>query len=199
MVLYSYRRCPYAMRARMALRYSGVAVDIHEISLKDKPQAMLSASPKGTVPVLLLEDGTVIDESLDIMRWALAQNDPEDWQRQTDSSARQLIVELITENDGSFKRALDRYKYAVRFPEHPPEFYRAKGEVFLTRLEHQLEQHAYLVDDHPSAADIAIFPFIRQFAGVDDAWFQTAEYRCLRAWLQGLVSGSLFLAIMQKD
>lgn len=194
MVLYSYRRCPYAMRARMALRYAGVVVDIHEISLKDKPQAMLTASPKGTVPVLVLEDGTVIDESLDIMHWALAQNDPEDWQREADNRAQQLIAE----NDGHFKRALDRYKYAVRFPEHPPEFYRAEGQMFLLMLERLLEQHAYLLDDYPSVADIAIFPFVRQFAGVDSAWFDTAPYPCLKAWLHGLITSPLFLTIMEK-
>lgn len=198
MLLYSYRRCPYAMRARMALRYAGIAVDIREISLKDKPQDMLTASPKGTVPVLVLNDGTVIEESLEIMRWALAQNDPDDWQMQGNSAAQQLITELVAQNDGRFKRALDRYKYAVRFPEHPPEFYRAEGELFLGELELRLEHHAYLLGDRPCLADIAIFPFIRQFAGVDDSWFQAARYSCLRAWLHGLVNGDLFLGIMQK-
>ncbi|MCE9633342.1 MAG: glutathione S-transferase [Methylophilales bacterium] len=188
--LYSYRRCPYAMRARIALRYAGIEVEIREISLREKPPEMLAASPKGTVPVLILGD-KVLDESLDIMRWALTQNDPDDWLSQDDA-------ELIAENDGSFKGALDRYKYAVRFPGHPPESYRAEGQVFLAKLEQRLERHAYLSSDTPCMADIAIFPFIRQFAGVDSAWFETAPYPCLRAWLNGLVGGKLFLSVMEK-
>lgn len=186
------------MRARMALRYAGIAVEIREISLKEKPAELLAASPKATVPVLILSDGTVIDESLDIMRWALSQHDPDHWRKQGESAAQQVIAELIAENDGSFKRALDSYKYAVRFPEHPPEFYRTQGEVFLAKLEQRLERHTYLLGDTPCMADIAIFPFIRQFAGVDSAWFGAAPYPCLRAWLSGLVTGELFLRVMGK-
>lgn len=176
----------------MALRYAAIDVEIREISLKQKPAELLAASPKGTVPVLILPDATVIDESLDIMRWALAQNDPDGWLNQDDA-------ELIAENDGSFKSALDRYKYAVRFPEHPPESYRAEGQVFLVKLEQRLERHAYLSDDTPCMADIAIFPFIRQFAGVDSVWFEVAPYPCLRAWLNRWVGGKLFLSVMEKQ
>ena len=180
----------------MVLCYSGIDVEIHEISLKEKPPEMLAASPKGTVPVLVLDDRAVIEESLDIMRWALSQNDPDDWQRQGESATE--ITELIAENDGSFKRALDRYKYALRFPENPPELYRAEGEVFLSKLEQRLKRHAYLLGESPCMADIAIFPFIRQFAGVDSEWFEAATYPRLRAWLHGLVTGELFLRVMEK-
>ena len=192
-ILYTYRRCPYAMRARMALHYSGIEVEMREIALKAKPTAMLAASPKGTVPVLVLPDGTVIDESLDIMRWALARHDPHHWLRDAAHS-----LTLIAENDGAFKQALDRYKYAVRFPEHPPEFYRAEGERFLALLEAPLQQHACLLDDAVRLADIAIFPFVRQFAGVDADWWQTSPYPRLRAWLDERVASPLFEGIMRK-
>lgn len=197
-ILYSYRRCPYAMRARMALRYAGIATHIHEISLRDKPPAMLAVSPKGTVPVLVLPDGQVLEQSLDVMRWALLQQDVDDWALTGNPSAQDSIQRLISENDGSFKQALDRYKYADRYPEHPAEFYRAQGEIFLTKLESLLMQNHYLLGDRISLADIAIFPFIRQFAAVDQAWLDTAPYPKTRAWLNSLVSSSLFLHIMEK-
>ena len=192
-ILYTYRRCPYAMRARMALRYSGIEVEMREIALKAKPVQMLEASAKGTVPVLVLPDGSVIDESLDIMRWALTQHDPQDWLHDAAQS-----LSLIAENDGTFKQALDRYKYAVRFPERPPEVYRAEGERFLTQLEARLQQHAYLLDGVVRMADIAIFPFVRQFAGVDADWWQTAPYPRVRAWLAECVGSPLFDSVMQK-
>ena len=192
-VLYSYRRCPYAMRARMALHCSGIEVEIREIALRQKPAAMLAASPKGTVPVLVVPGGAVIDESLEIMRWALAQHDPQAW---LNDVARSEV--LIAENDGSFKQALDRYKYAERFPEHPQQTYRAQGERFLSQLETQLQEHAYLLDAEPRLADIAIFPFVRQFAAVDPAWWEAAPYPALSAWLALWVRSALFDSIMQK-
>jgi len=197
-ILYSYRRCPYAMRARMALRYSNITVDIHEVSLKNKPAQMLAASPKATVPVLVLNDGKVIEQSLDIMDWALAQQDIYEWLL---SKQPELLIQakaLITENDSSFKQALDRYKYAVRFPEKPQQAYRIEGEIFLQKLEDLLSKHQHLLRDEVSIADIAIFPFIRQFRGVDEAWFEQAPYAKLRRWLDELVSSTLFASIMQK-
>jgi glutathione S-transferase len=191
--LYSFRRCPYAMRARMALRYSGVPVDIVEVSLKAKPAEMLAISPKGTVPVLNAE-GRVIDESLEIMRWALAQNDPDDWLLAGDSR----IDELIEANDQGFKVHLNRYKYAERYPEQPMEFYRAEGTVFLQRLEGLLNDRDYLLTDHPSLADIALLPFVRQFAHVDREWFAQTPYPRLQAWLQRFLESDLFTSIMKK-
>lgn len=186
------------MRARMALRYSGIAVDIHEVALKAKPAEMLKLSPKGTVPVLVLPDGGVIDESLDIMRWALLQNDPEDWLMHGQHARMQLAEALIAENDGSFKQALDRYKYSIRYPEQPREVYRARGEAFLSKLEKLLSDEEYLCRDTPSYADIAIFPFIRQFASADESWFDRSPYPKLRGWLKGLTGSSLFNQIMEK-
>ncbi|WP_426620327.1 glutathione S-transferase [Pseudomonas rustica] len=191
--LYSFRRCPYAMRARMALRYSGVPVEIVEVSLKAKPAEMLAISPKGTVPVLDA-DGRVIDESLEIMRWALAQNDPQGWLLDGDSR----IAELIEANDQGFKVDLNRYKYAERYPEQPMEVYRAQGAVFLQRLEGLLQDRDYLLADHPSLADIALLPFVRQFAHVDREWFAQTPYPRLQAWLQNFLESDLFTSIMKK-
>ncbi|MDY0836601.1 glutathione S-transferase [Pseudomonas sp. SED1] len=192
-VLYSFRRCPYAMRARMALRYSGVALQIIEVSLKAKPAEMLALSPKGTVPVLSV-DGRVIDESLAIMRWALAQNDPEGWLLGDDEATQALIEE----NDQGFKHQLNRYKYAERYPEQPMEHYRAEGEVFLSKLEGLLAQREYLLAGHLSLADVALAPFVRQFAHVDREWFGRAPYPRLQAWLQRFLETPLFIAVMAK-
>jgi len=196
-VLYSFRRCPYAMRARMALRYSGAAVRIIEVSLKAKPAEMLALSPKGTVPVLSV-DGQVIDESLAIMHWALAQNDPENWLLKNDPAARSLMAGLIEENDQVFKVHLNRYKYAERYPEQPMEHYRAEGEVFLRKLDESLAERNYLLADHLSLADVALAPFVRQFAHVDREWFAGTPYRRLQAWLQRFLESELFTAAMQK-
>ncbi|HGM5550816.1 TPA: glutathione S-transferase [Pseudomonas putida] len=191
--LYSFRRCPYAMRARMALRYSGVVVEIVEVSLKAKPAAMLAISPKGTVPVLDA-NGQVIDESLEIMRWALAQHDPDDWLLGGDSR----IAELIEANDQGFKVHLNRYKYAERYPEQPMAVYRAEGALFLQRLDELLTDRDYLLADHLSLADVALLPFVRQFAHVDREWFAQTPYVRLQVWLQRFLDSELFTSVMKK-
>jgi glutathione S-transferase len=195
--LYSFRRCPYAMRARMALRYSEVAVDIVEVSLKAKPAEMLALSSKGTVPVLNV-DGLVIDESLEIMQWALAQHDPQDWLLKDDPQGQRAIAALIEENDQVFKVHLNRYKYAERYPQQPMAFYRAEGEVFLRRLNELLEGRDYLLVNHPTLADVALMPFIRQFAHVDREWFAQTPYRRLQDWLQRFLASELFTSVMAK-
>jgi glutathione S-transferase len=158
-VLYSFRRCPYAMRARLALAVSGIRCDLREVRLSAKPEAMLAASPKGTVPVLVLADGTVIDESLDIMRWALVQRDPEGWLDRDDAT-------LIAANDGPFKHALDRTKYPER---HGVDavVHRAQGLVFLREIDARLAGAGQLCGPARGFADAAIMPFIRQFAAID--------------------------------
>ncbi len=193
-ILYSYRRCPYAMRARMALSSAGITLEIREISLREKPAHMLQVSPKGTVPVLVLPGGTVIDQSLDIMHWALQQHDPDGWL----SADHEQTKLLIDENDGAFKQNLDRYKYADRYPEHAAEYYREQGAQFLALLEQRLQHHVFLMRDSVSLADIAIFPFIRQFAAVDQRWFESSDYARLRQWLATLVESSLFERVMAK-
>lgn len=192
-LLYSFRRCPYAMRARLALRYSGIPVRIIEVSLKAKPAEMLALSPKGTVPVLSA-DGGVIDESLAIMQWALARHDPDDWLLQGDPA----VLALIAENDQGFKYHLNRYKYAERYPEQPMEHYRAEGEVFLQTLEGLLSGRGYLLADHPSLADMALAPFVRQFAHVDRDWFASAPYPGLQCWLEAFLQSPLFIGVMAK-
>ena len=205
-ILYSFRRCPYAIRARMAVFGSDIAVALHEVSLKDKPQAMLDASSKGTVPVLCLPNSDanigghrVIDESLDIMLWALDIRDPHAWLSNYSAEEKSKALALIHENDFDFKPHLDRYKYADRFPEFSADEYRQQCETFLSKLECLLAENACLMSAEFSFADIAIFPFIRQFAGVDKAWFDQCDYPELRAWLNRLLALPLFLRVMEKN
>ncbi len=179
----------------MAIRYSGIPVELREVVLKHKPDAMLKASPKATVPVLVLEDGQVIDESLEIMHWALAQNDPDNW---LIPQLKPASDSLIRENDNIFKIHLDHYKYFERFPEHPQATYRNKGEVFLNRLEQKLQQNHFLLSSHPTLTDIAIFPFIRQFVHVDLDWFRQSPYVGLANWLDYWLTSELFSSVMKK-
>lgn len=182
------------MRARMAIKYADIPVETREISLKDKPAHLLQVSPKGTVPVLVLPSGKVIDQSIEIMHWALHENDVDGWLSADASQTRQLI----DENDGSFKQALDKYKYAIRFPEQYAQVYRTQSEAFLSNLERKLEETSFLVADTLSLADIAIFPFIRQFAAVDATWFESANYLKLKTWLKHLAESELFQSVMKK-
>lgn len=195
-VLYSYRRCPYAMRARMAIYLAGLQVEQREIVFWDKPEAMLQASPKATVPVLILEDGCVIDESREIMEWALHQAKMP-WVPQQTAALQQMNA-WIDENDGDFKHWLDRYKYADRFPEQSKVYYRQQGERFLTKLDEMLRNQRYLIGEQMSMADLAVFPFIRQFANVDKTWFAESDYKAVKTWLQGILGQDLFAAVMKN-
>ncbi|WP_137885000.1 glutathione S-transferase [Pseudomonas sp. 2FE] len=197
-ILYSFRRCPYAMRARMALHQAGCAVELREVSLKHKPAALLACSAKGTVPVLVTGAGQVIEESLDIMRWALAGDDPDDWLLSNNVAGQAQANALIRLNDQVFKAQLDRYKYPERFPQHSAEHYREQGAGFLATLEAQLTRQAYLVSPQPSLADCALMPFVRQFAGVDPAWFAQSPYPRLQRWLAVWLASPVFLASMHK-
>jgi glutathione S-transferase len=189
-ILYSFRRCPYAMRARMALAYAQIEYEHREILLKDKPISMLNYSAKGTVPVLVV-GAHIIDESLDVMRWALQQNDPDEWLKNNHQ------FELIKKCDTKFKPQLDKYKYSDRF-ECSETHYRSASLWFLIELNNCLAQHKYLMSDSLSLADIAIFPFIRQFSFVNKKWFDGNEYRYLQNWLEALLESTLFIKIMQK-
>ena len=194
-ILYSFRRCPYAMRARLAIAYARQQVELREIVLKNKPPQMLSISPKGTVPVLQLPDGTVLEESRDIMLWALHLNDPNALLAGEPSEA---TAALLDENDNEFKHWLDRYKYADRYPESSAADYRSKGCEFLTKLEQRLERSTYLCGEQMRIADIAIMPFVRQFAMVDKSWFDRAPYPALQTWLNELIAGEMFTKMMKK-
>ena len=192
-ILYSFRRCPYAMRARMALLASGAVVELREVLLKDKPPELLAASPKATVPVLVLSDGRVVEQSLDIMQWALEHSDPLGW-----LEGAVLESDWISECDGGFKHWLDRYKYADRYPEHTAEDYRKNAEGFIQQLEDRLSSTDWMGGDAANAVDVALFPFIRQFAGVDPSWWQQAPYPKVRLWLENWLNSALFSAIMAK-
>ena len=195
-ILYSFRRCPYAMRARMTLLYASINLELREVLLKAKPEKMLAISAKGTVPVLELADSRVLDESYDIIRWALQQSDPENW---LSADIDPAISDLITRNDGQFKTDLDHYKYWERFPAESQEQYRARGELFLAELEVLLNLQPYLLAERITLADIALFPFVRQFAFVDKEWFDQSPYPKLRAWLEQLINSELFLSAMKKS
>ena len=195
--LFSYRRCPYAIRARLALWQAGVAVQVHEVSLRDKPAELLRLSPKGTVPVLWLPDGTVLAQSLDIMRWALAQHDPEGWLQ---AAPMDEMLALIARNDGPFKQMLDRYKYAERHPQRSAADWRDEAvRTHLADLEARLRSHPWLCGTRCALADMALLPFVRQFAQVDRVWFDaTPALPALRAWLQRGLDLPLFAAVMAK-
>jgi glutathione S-transferase len=196
-VLYSFRRCPYAIRARLALWQAGIAVELREVVLRDKPAELLAISPKGTVPVLQLPDGRVIDESLDIMRWALERHDPDAWLGVAEADEQAALIER---NDVDFKPLLDRYKYVDRHPERTRAQWRdAAVATFLAPLEAQLGGRRCLFGAAPSLADAAIFPFVRQFAGVDGGWFDQAPLPSLRAWLTRWCDGALFSAVMCRQ
>ena len=193
--LYSFRRCPYAMRARLGLIFAELPVELREITLKNKPDQMLAISPKGTVPVLQLSDGSVIEESAEIMMWALEQNDPQGLLNEKISSEANA---LITQNDNEFKQWLDRYKYADRHPEMTQTEYRQKGEIFLQDLEALLTKNTYLLGNNVTVADIGIMPFVRQFAHVDREVFYGLPYPKLQQWLQDWLAHPLFLQVMTK-
>jgi glutathione S-transferase len=200
-VLYSFRRCPYAMRARLALASSGVPVEHREILLRDKPAELLAASPKGTVPVLVLPDGQVLEQSLDIMHWALRQHDPQAW-LSPDSAT---MAALIAANDGPFKHSLDRYKYPNRYAdEHGgPEAafaaaHRGLAASQLMALDARLEQTPWLCGPHASLADMAVLPFVRQFAHTDPAWFAAQAWPQLQRWLAHFEASALYACVMDK-
>lgn len=192
-VLYSFRRCPYAMRARMALLISETPVHLREVVLRNKPEEMIAASPKATVPVLVLPDGQVIDESLAIMRWALARNDPQGWLRGSEAETA-----MIAEADGPFKDHLDRYKYPTRYENVDPLNHRAGGLEFLEKLDVLLQDSGQLMGAQPTLADHAIFPFVRQFANNDRDWFDQLPLPALQKWLSAHLASPLFATTMQK-
>ena len=196
-ILYSFRRCPYAIRARLAIKVSDIEVELREVILSDKPEKMLACSPKGTVPVLQLADGIVIDESRDIMEWAFKLQDPENCLPHNKNESAETN-RLIDFNDNEFKQHLDQYKYSVRFPEQSREYYREQCEGFLQQLEDMLNANKYLLGNKISMADMAIFPFIRQFANVDNNWFDQTQHEKLQQWLEQMLALPLFNKVMDK-
>jgi len=189
-ILWSFRRCPYAMRARLAILASGQRVELREILLRDKPEAFLATSPSGTVPCLDTGAG-VVDESLDVMRWALGRADPERWLAMPDAG-----WDWILRCDGPFKHALDRTKYGARYPGEDPLAHREVAAQFLADLEAQLDGWLF---GAPSIADYAILPFVRQFANTDRAWFDAQPWPKVQVWLERFLAAPEFAAIMGKS
>lgn len=197
-ILYSFRRCPYAMRARMAICVASINVEHIEVSLKNKPQSLLDYSPKGTVPVVVTASGDVIEQSRDIMLWALQQADPDNWLLVNEQVKQQEMMHLVDTCDTEFKPLLDRYKYFDRHPEFSQTEYRQQAEFFLQILDTKLSKSAFLMKEQMCFADVAIFPFIRQFANTDTIWFAESPYKNVQRWLDDCISTKLFAAIMEN-
>ncbi|MGB7307168.1 MAG: glutathione S-transferase N-terminal domain-containing protein [Burkholderiaceae bacterium] len=203
-ILYSFRRCPYAMRTRMTLWHAGLACELREVSLRNKPEEMLAASPKGTVPVLIDTDGTVFDESLDIMRWALKRNDPEQWLQPETGDAAEMF-QLITLFDDRFKIHLDRYKYASRYAAENNglgvdslEHRQQALDLVANNLAPRLEKQTYLFGSKLTIADVAISPFMRQFANTEPHWFADNVNQDVQNWLSRFLQLAIFEQSMKK-
>jgi len=196
-LLYSFRRCPYAMRARLALSVSGQSCELREIDLKNRPEKLYQASSKGTVPVLVIEDGDVIEESLEIMRWSLNRRDPENWLSPFENHAKEAAA-IIAACDGEFKFHLDRYKYAQRYEDVEPDEHRHQAAQFLEELNHKLSSSSFLYGSNVSMVDMAVLPFVRQFAFADMAWFQSQPWNQVLGWLGEFLDSARFQSIMTK-
>lgn len=196
-VLYSFRRCPYAMRARLAIAVSGVVCELREVVLRNKPQAMLQASPKATVPVLIDVDGRVLEQSLDIMLWALGQKDPAGWLVPAREDLPAMLA-LIAQCDDQFKPHLDRYKYPQRYGNENGDEHRVLAGQWINLLEARLGEASYLFGAHAALADMAIVPFVRQFAHTDLDWFEAQPWPKVRGWLQSWSDSDLFERVMVK-
>ncbi len=195
-ILYSFRRCPYAIRARMALFASGVELEIREVALKARPEELRAISPKATVPVVLLPDGKVIDESSDIVGWALGLNDPEEWLPKPEEEAE--TRRLISLCDGEFKDHLNRYKYDTRYEGVDRDAERGMAESFVAEIEARKQGSGFILRDRPSLVDISVFSLLRQFARADLEWFQSTPYPLVKAWLADWEQATLFRAVMKK-
>ena len=192
-ILYSFRRCPYAMRARISLYYSKIDHEHREILLKDRPQSLYDISPKGTVPVIQLSNGKVLEESLDIMKWAMSVKDPESWFK--NNKIKQ--IDIISINDTRFKKWLDKYKYHIRYPENSQKYYRDKCEEILNGFEMNLDNNYFLFGHKISLCDMALLPFIRQFANVDINWFNFRFIKIAK-WMETLTKTIHFQNTMKK-
>ena len=196
-ILYTFRRCPYAMRARFAIRSSKIIVEIREVKLQEKPLEFLKLSPKGTVPVLITNSGEVLEESLDIIYWALNKNDPHKWLAKG-KLENQEIIKLLDDLENKFKPNLDKYKYPSRFSGVDQFFHRDKNLCFLKKLNSYLKNNKSLNCEHLSLLDYAIFPFVRQFRNVDQDWFDKLNFIFLNKWINQIIDSKDFSSIMKK-
>ena len=196
-ILYTFRRCPYAMRARFAIRSSQIIVEVREIKLQEKPSEFLKSSPKGTVPVLITNSGEVLEESLDIINWALNKNDPDKWLAKGKLESHE-IAKLLDDLENKFKPNLDKYKYPNRFSGVDHFLYRDKNLCFLKKLNSYLEKNKSLNCEHLTLLDYAIFPFVRQFRNVDQEWFEKLNFIFLNKWINQIIDSQDFSSIMKK-
>lgn len=196
-ILYSFRRCPYAMRARLAIKASGLIVEIREVELKNKPKEFLNISPKATVPIVCISSKQIIEESLDIMEWALKINDPLKLLK-NEKLNRIEIHSILNKLENEFKQNLDRYKYSSRFDLPNPKLYRDKNLQTLNEFNNLLQNNKGICSSHLSLLDYAVFPFIRQFRNVNSVWFDSLELKFLQTWLYELIDSDEFSSIMKK-
>jgi glutathione S-transferase len=196
-VFYSFRRCPYAMRARLAMAASGQVCELREVVLAHKPAALLEASAKGTVPVLIDTNGLVIDQSLDIMLWALRRNDPQHW-LPANGDALIEAMQFVAQCDDGFKFHLDRYKYPNRHAVSDAPMHREQGGLYLSDLNARLTAHRHLLGELECLADMAIAPFVRQFAHTDPIWFARQPWAALQFWLGAFEHSPAFQQAMAK-
>ncbi len=197
-ILYSLRRCPYAMRGRMGIALSQQKVLLREIVTKDKPSELLASSPKGTVPVLVLPDGQIIEQSLDVMNWALQQNDPQDLLRSSNPTLSQQVHQLIKTNDEDFIGHLEKYRASVRYRNIDVEQRRQACEAFISQLEALLTDQPYFFGETPSLADFAVMPFVSQFVRVEKKWFVQSEYQNVGRWLRAHLESKLYTQVMKQ-
>lgn len=199
-ILYSLRNCPFAIRARMAIYYAQQPIVLRDVVLSDKPNAMLTASPKGTVPVLVLTspEASVIEESIEVMLWALSSTDPDDFLRQSQPEVLAKMMSMISTFDNEFKRLLEEYKCAKRYHETNISECRNRCETYIKDLEEKLSTHQFLMSDKPSLVDIALLPFIRQFSRVERQWYLQSPYPNLRRWLDHFLQSRMFSKVMTK-
>ncbi|MEC7307217.1 glutathione S-transferase [Vibrio gigantis] len=197
-ILYSLRRCPYAMRGRMGIALSQQKVLLREIVTKDKPSELLASSPKGTVPVLVLPNGQIIEQSIEVMNWALQQNDPQDLLRSNNPTLSEQVQQLIKTNDDDFIGYLEKYRASVRYRNVDTEQRRRACEGFISELESKLAQHEYLFGDTPSLADFAVMPFVSQFVRVEKKWFVQSEYQNVGRWLRAHLDSKLYTQVMKQ-
>lgn len=198
-ILYSLRNCPYVMRARIAIFKSKQTILLRDLVLSNKPKEMLKASPKGTVPVIVLADGTVIDESLEVMLWALQETDPDDLLHSHITNTLPAMLQLINEFDHDFKACFEQYKCAKRYRENDLLEFRETCEVYIKKLEQRLTRHLFLMSDKESLADIALLPFIRQFARIERQWYLQSPYPNVRQWLNSYLQSVMFTKVMAKQ
>ncbi|OED71339.1 glutathione S-transferase [Vibrio splendidus ZS-139] len=197
-ILYSLRRCPYAMRGRMGIALSQQQVLLREIVTKDKPSELLASSPKGTVPVLILPDGQIVEQSLDVMNWALQQNDPQDLLRSSNSALSESVHQLIKMNDEEFIGYLEKYRASVRYRNDDVEQRRQLCEGFISVLENKLANRDYLFGNTPSLADFAVMPFVSQFVRVEKKWFVQSDYQNVGRWLRAHLESKLYGQVMKQ-